>query len=133
MAAYEAAPLASYEEEMRASREELLRKIERSSTDIAAQCGGAVASSTEGAAASLFDDDERERVVAAYAAKLKNSRDELVARIEATQASERAQLVDAGASETGDFNVPSTRTFNSYIQRSYVSKEASALGDPEGR
>ena len=65
--------VSSYEEELRVSREDLLRKIEASSRDIAGRCRTAVEQSNEQEHAALFDDEERERVVEAYAAKLKAS------------------------------------------------------------
>ena len=63
--------VSSYEEELRVSREDLLRKIEASSRDIAGRCRTAVEQSNEQEHAALFDDEERERVVEACAAKLK--------------------------------------------------------------
>ena len=60
--------VSSYEEELRVSREDLLRKIEASSRDIAGRCRTAVEQSQEQEHAALFDDEERERVVEAYAA-----------------------------------------------------------------
>jgi len=90
----EDAALADYESEMRASREELLKKIARSSEDIAGRCRDAMEQSKENVSASLFDDEERARVVEAYAAKLKASREEMVAKVEAQQAEERRRLVD---------------------------------------
>ena len=50
--------------------------------------------SKENVSASLFDDEERARVVEAYAAKLKASREEMVAKVEAQQAEERRRLVE---------------------------------------
>ena len=61
--------LVDYQEEMRASREELLKTIARSSEDIAGRCRDAMERTKEDVHASLFDDEERERVVEAYAAK----------------------------------------------------------------
>ena len=90
----EDAALADYESEMRASREELLKKIARSSEDIAGRCRDAMEQSKENVSASLFDDEERARVVEAYAAKLKASREEMVAKVEAQQAEERRRLVE---------------------------------------
>ncbi|EGB05407.1 hypothetical protein AURANDRAFT_66362 [Aureococcus anophagefferens] len=92
--AVEDAALADYESEMRASREELLKKIARSSEDIAGRCRDAMEQSKENVSASLFDDEERARVVEAYAAKLKASREEMVAKVEAQQAEERRRLVE---------------------------------------
>lgn len=86
--------LVDYQEEMRASREELLKTIARSSEDIAGRCRDAMERTKDDVHASLFDDEERERVVEAYAAKLKASREEMIAKIEEQQAAERARLVD---------------------------------------
>ena len=50
--------VSSYEEELRVSREDLLRKIEASSRDIAGRCRTAVEQSNEQEHAALFDDEE---------------------------------------------------------------------------
>ncbi|KAJ1448289.1 hypothetical protein M885DRAFT_539661 [Pelagophyceae sp. CCMP2097] len=81
-------------DEMASSREALLRKIQRSSEDIAGRCREAMEQTKENVAASLFDDDERARVVEAYAAKLKASREDMVLKIEEHQAEERRKLID---------------------------------------
>ena len=86
--------LVDYQEEMRASREELLKTIARSSEDIAGRCRDAMERTKDDVHASLFDDEERARVVEAYAAKLKASREEMIAKIEEQQAAERTRLVD---------------------------------------
>ena len=86
--------VSSYEEELRVSREDLLRKIEASSRDIAGRCRTAVEQSNEQEHAALFDDEERERVVEAYAAKLKASREEMIRKIIDSQAVERTKCLE---------------------------------------
>ena len=86
--------VSSYEEELRVSREDLLRKIEASSRDIAGRCRTAVEQSNEQEHAALFDDEERERVVEAYAAKLKASREEMIRKIIDQQAVERTKCLE---------------------------------------
>ena len=86
--------VSSYEEELRVSREDLLRKIEASSRDIAGRCRTAVEQSQEQEHAALFDDEERERVVEAYAAKLKASREEMIRKIIDQQAVERTKCLE---------------------------------------
>ena len=86
--------VSSYEEELRVSREDLLRKIEASSRDIAGRCRTAVEQSNEQEHAALFDDEERERVVEAYAAKLKASREEMIKKIIDSQAIERTKCLE---------------------------------------
>ena len=86
--------VSSYEEELRTSREDLLRKIEASSRDIAGRCRTAVEQSNEQEHAALFDDEERERVVEAYAAMLKASREEMIRKIIDQQAVERTKCLE---------------------------------------
>ncbi|KAJ8609957.1 hypothetical protein CTAYLR_008088, partial [Chrysophaeum taylorii] len=81
-----------YISEMRASREELLTKIQRSSEDIAGRCREAMESARDNVS-QLFDDGERERVVAAYAEKLKASREETLRKLEERQTAERETMI----------------------------------------
>ena len=84
-----------YEDELRVSREELLRKISDSSRDIAGRCKATMeASQSDTQHAALFDDEERERVVEAYAAKLKASREEMIKKITDQQAVERTKCLE---------------------------------------
>lgn len=116
----------SYIHEMRQSREELLEKITRSSEDIAGRCREAMEAAKENVA-TLFDDAERERVVAAYADKLRASREETLNRLEARQAAEREALVNEIKADVSSVMESVVEKLKAEIERaSQVQREETA-------
>jgi len=109
----------AYIAEMRASREALLTKITSSSGEIGERCREAMGVA-KAKVAELFEEEERERVVSAYAEKLRASREEIVAKLEARQRNDRDQLIEDLRRDVGD-------VVEAVVQKHRASQRGSGL------
>eukprot|EP00633_Aureoumbra_lagunensis_P012208 CAMPEP_0197354842 /NCGR_PEP_ID=MMETSP0893-20130614/44376_1 /TAXON_ID=44058 ORGANISM="Aureoumbra lagunensis, Strain CCMP1510" /NCGR_SAMPLE_ID=MMETSP0893 /ASSEMBLY_ACC=CAM_ASM_000539 /LENGTH=213 /DNA_ID=CAMNT_0042871289 /DNA_START=41 /DNA_END=682 /DNA_ORIENTATION=- len=80
-----------YIAEMRSSREAILSQMTQSSLEISSRCQDAMRNNVT--ANELFSSDERDRIVKAFADKLRVSREETLAKLEARQRTERANIM----------------------------------------